>query len=329
MSMRTSATLTLALLTALAACSSDKANPPANTPDAAEDDGHPVGFNPPPPPENGVQLLGLPFIVQPGEDVFMCVYLSEQLSEDLNMQALSAYQMPGGHHIILSSVVDGFEPSSPVHKCDESEMTNHRLVGVASNNAAFRIEAPDGVAFQAPGGKRFVIQSHYINATDEPIEVMDAVNLIRSEGEITELAGMMVMNDLSFELLPGQSTVREMNCTITQPSSVFMLTGHTHEWGQTFSLGLTPAGSSEEEMLFDIAVGQGFRDEPPLRTFDQENLLQLMPGDKLRMQCKWFNDKPGPIYFPEEMCSAPMFYYPNRGFEVCAQDGGNFEGLDI
>ncbi len=328
--MRSSASVTLALLTALAACSTDNTNSPANDPDAAVDNNvYPVGFNPPPPPPNGVQLLGLPFIVQPGEDVFMCVYLPEELSEDLNMQALSAYQMPGGHHIILSSVIDGFEPSSPVHKCDESEMTNHRLVGVASNNETFKIQAPDGVAFQAPGGKRLVIQSHYINATDAPIEVMDAVNLIRAEGEIREVAGMMVMNDLSFELLPGQSTTREMSCTITEASTIFMLTGHTHEWGLNFSLGLTPLGSTEEEMLFDIAVGPGFRDEPPLRSFDQDNLLELKPGDKLHMRCDWFNDKPGPIYFPEEMCSAPMFYYPSRGFEVCAQDGGSFEGLDI
>jgi|GEM_PF-5048072 len=34
-------------------------------------------------------------------------------------------------------------------------------------------------------------------------------------------------------------------------------------------------------------------------------------------------------YYPKEMCTAPMFYYPTRGFEVCSFDGGLFEEVEL
>ncbi len=325
MPIHTQFKVAFAMTCLLASCSSDSPVDEVAAQDAAPEVQYPVGFNPPPPPANGVQILGKPFTVQPGEDVFMCVYLSEELSADINMSSMQAYQMSGGHHIILSSVTDNYQPETDVHICDDSEMTNHRPIGVGGANAS--VDAPSGVAFLAPGGKRLVIQSHYINATDEPIEVMDAVNLIAIDGTPDALAAMMVLNDLTLELPPGVTTTREMECTVSETSKVFMLTGHTHEWGRNFALSLTRAGTTDKELLYAAEAGPGFRDEPPMKTYPEDNVLQLEPGDKLSMKCEWFNDENAAIYFPKEMCSAPLFYYPSRGFEVCGQDGGGFSQL--
>ncbi len=120
-----------------------------------------------------------------------------------------------------------------------------------------------------------------------------------------------------------------MECEVTEPSTVFVLTGHTHEWGERFSLIRTPAGTTTEETLYDVAVGEGFRDEPPLVSYPPDAPLQLEPGDRLRMRCDWFNTESEPLYYPKEMCAAPLFYYPSRGFEACFQDNGKFELLEI
>ncbi len=288
---------------------------------------YPVGFNPPPPPEIGVQLLGVPFEVQPGEEVFQCVYLPERLAQDLDIVEMVAYQMVGGHHILFSWVDDDFEPNETPHECDESEMVNHRLIGVGGTEQA--VPTPEGVAYKAPGGKRLVIQSHYVNASDNPITVMDAINLIGTDKPITDYASQMVLIDLTFELPAMERVNRSIECEITEESKVFTLTGHTHEWGERFTLELTRAGETEAVSVFDVDVDEGFRDEPPMLNFEPADPLVLHPGDKLRMECQWFNDTAASIFYPKEMCAAPLFYYPSRGFEICAQDGGLFEAIEL
>jgi len=290
--------------------------------------GAPLGFAPPPPPDNGVQVLGLPFVVEPGREVFMCVYLPDMLPADLDVVRAETYQMAGGHHVIFSWVADGYQPDSDVHECTDGEMTHHRMIGVGGPNPDLVIEVPDGVAFKAPGGKRLVMQSHYINTNDHPIVVRDAVNLFASEAPVDNYASQMVVIDFNFKLPPQQITVREMTCNVTQPSKVFMVAGHTHEWGRRFTLDLNRANGAVET-LYDVDIGAGFRDEPPLVVYPSSAPLELDPGDRLHMRCEWFNDTPDPLFYPAEMCAAPLFYYPTRGFELCGQDGGDFVSVQL
>lgn len=306
-------------LFALPACSSDP-QPPLQ-------EGDPPGFAPPPAPARGTQVLGLPFTVDAGAEAFMCVYLDQPLDRTYDVSRVETYQMPGGHHIIFSWVVDGYEPVSSVHPCDDSEMSQHRLIGVGGPNPAFAIEAPAGVAFEAPGNKRLVIQSHYVNTSTEPMVVRDAINLVEAEGPLHAHASQMVMVDMTFELPPQAPTVRKTTCNVTAESKVFALAGHTHQWGEHFSLELLRGGQSE--MLYDVEAGEGFRDEPPLTTYPVDAPLELHPGDALRMTCEWFNDEPDAIRYPKEMCAAPMFYYPSRGFEICPNDGGEFVSIEL
>jgi hypothetical protein len=284
----------------------------------------PAGFHPPAAPTHGVQLYGRPFVVEPGEDVFMCVYLPDVLDADLDVVDFSTYQMEGGHHVVLSAVEEGYEPVDNLHRCLDTEMIHHRFLSVGGADPAQGLGLlPERVALKIPGKTRLVIQSHYINADTEPMTVMDAVNMHTATGPIDVYASVGVQADITFRLPAGQTTVRDLNCVVGERSNVFLLLGHTHEMGRRFTFERTPKGG-KREMLYDQDVYLGFRDSPPLLTWPREAPLVLEPGDELHMRCEWDNTGRDDLRFPKEMCAALFYYYPGRGFEICISEGDTF-----
>jgi hypothetical protein len=312
----------LFVICALTACGSDGDPAGADAPPAPQ---YPPGFDPPAPPPGGVQFLGKPFEVAPGEEVFKCVYLDGVLPEDMDIGGLQTYQMNGGHHVIFSWVVDSYTPADPVHDCGDTEMVWHRFVGAGGADPNLTLDMPEGVALKVPGGKRLVIQAHYINSGDEPMTVMDAVNPLPMDGPVERYAAMAAQSDASFTLPPGEYTTRDLTCNVTEPTNVFRMVGHTHEWGRIFKFELEHADGSREMLYENLNILPDFRDNAEVRKWDPDAPLALVPGDKLHLRCEWMNDTPDPLYFPQEMCVSSFYYYPSRGFEVCDVDGGTFQ----
>lgn len=285
----------------------------------------PQGFNPPPPAAGVVQILGKPFVVEPEQEVVQCVYLDDQIPADLDIQAISSYQMEGGHHVLFMYVTDSYQPESPIHECTEREMVFQRFIGAGGADAdRLGVQTPEGIALRVPGKKRFVIQSHYVNSTDQPMTVMDAVYLYPITGPIQHLASMAIHLDDTFELPPGVETTRDSTCHLTEDSNVFQFIGHTHEYGKKFRLAIEHADGSAETIYENLDVTPDFRSNPQIRVWPKESPLVLKSGEKMHLHCEWNNTTPEKIRFPKEMCAGAFYYYPSRGFEVCNQDGGMF-----
>jgi hypothetical protein len=285
----------------------------------------PEGFAPPPPPEGGVQLLGKPFVVAPFQEVLQCVYLDDRLAENLDIEALSTYQMDGGHHVVFMWIIDSYQPATDVHECTDYEMVNQRFIGAGGSDSQVTVETPEGVAIRVPGKKRFAIQSHYINTTEDEITVMDAVNLIPAKGAVDTLAAMAAHVDDTFELPPGQLTVRDSTCNVTKEGHVFQMVGHTHELGKRFRHTLERKSGDTEVLYENKEIAPDFRSNAQTRVWPPEAPLLLSVGDKLHLHCEWDNTTPETVLFPKEMCVSAFYYYPARGFEICNVNGGTFE----
>jgi hypothetical protein len=293
---------------------------------------YPPGFNPPAPPPGGAQFIGKQFSVPAGTEVFKCVYfdVSEELAADLQIKSLQTYQMPGGHHIIFSTVVDSYHPTDDVHDCTDEEMVYTRFIGAGGANPGLAIVLPQGIALQVPAHKRFMIQSHYVNATDSDITVLDAVNLIPAEQPVTQIASMAASSDDTFTLPPMAYTTRDMACTVPADVSVYEMIGHTHEWGKKFNYTLERAADHSTQVLYDNGmVDPSFRSNANIISYPVDMPLQLKMGDILHLHCEWMNDTTSAITFPKEMCVAAWYYTPSNGFEVCDQDGGTFVSQNI
>jgi hypothetical protein len=198
-------------------------------------------------------------------------------------------------------------------------MTNLRILAGAFSGTDGLV--PDDVRLDLPAGRQVVLQSHYINPTDEPIVVMDAVDLtLTTEAESPLLADSFVLNMDQFEVPPGATAHMHDNgdgCRISREIALHSVQLHTHEHGVLMELIHTPAGGMPTT-LFSETDGILMREGAAAKIFDPP--FQLGADDVLQVRCAWDNPGGEPLTFPDEMCAAFMYYSPGEGFLLCDDD---------
>lgn len=305
------AILVLGLVLPLAACSGD-------------DDGGALLFDVPDPPAGGIQIASPTFTVPGSSEVFMCMRIPYEVTEDLFIQSILGYQADGGHHSLIY-YVDANSPNEEApHECNELDMADLRFVGVGTGYG-HGIAMPPGKALRVPAGKRIFIQSHYVNLEADERLVQDVLNLeLTPADEVDQILGSFANVDLTFELPPGEETTRVLECSPPHEIKVPWLLPHMHEWGSHFKLEVEFAGGTTE-VIYDGGWDAALRDDFPI--LDQEPHLTIGPDDIIRTTCTWQNTEQETMLFPKEMCASFMVYYPSEtgGMLVCDETGNTFE----
>jgi hypothetical protein len=167
------------------------------------------------------------------------------------------------------------------------------------------------------------MQSHYINTSDEPIVVMDAVDLVYTtpEESPTRIDPFALLYDEPDVPANTMGFSRETVCEMDRDYDVYMLLGHTHEYGVRFQVHHEPAGTDESHLLYHATDGKLLREDPDINMYDEP--LKLKQGDRLRMTCTWDNTTDEVLGWPEEMCVALMYYGPGEGWLTCDQEDGS------
>lgn len=285
----------------------------------------------PPPSDDVVRLYSPPIDVPANSELIACTYLDWRADTEMLVTASRGQQMSGGHHIavfVANSPSNDFSP----HECGNEEMQNYRFVAAAGGGGGQDTIMPDTTALRIREGEQVVLQSHYINTDDEPVTVMDAVDLeLDVAGDAETIVDPFALVKSDFSVAPGEQHFRQTKeCTIDEEMDIYMLLGHTHDYGVLFELEWLP-GAGADELLYHATDGPLLRDSPEIKMYDPP--LNLQPGDTLRMTCEWTNTTDHALGWPEEMCVALMYYGPGRGWLQCSNDdeypselGGEGEG---
>lgn len=275
-----------------------------------------AGFAPPPPGEGEIQYLS-PIVrdIQPGEDRIICSYLDAYIDDDADVARLAGYNTSGSHHIILYASSFGQPPNT--HDCKDEEMVFLSMIGGTGGDAAASAEStlPPGLVRRVKGGQQLVIQTHWLNAGDEPLDGQAAFN-VRYEPispDRTPTDFMAVMNT-SFEVTPGASRA-SVECTFKDTVNIWQLAGHQHDLGQHIRIKYTPAGGSER-VLIDEAWNKEYSFNPKFLDFTATPMV-VQPGDKLSVDCDWSNPGAETVRFPSEMCGAIAQFFPSTNQLVC------------
>ena len=180
---------------------------------------------------------------------------------------------------------------------------------------------PEGFGVRLPEGANVVIQSHYINYTDQEMRVRDVVHLgWFEEGEEAIEASYLILNHGALDIEPGDSSV-SVGCGlpgVDREYGVLSLFGHMHEHGSGIVIGSDRGDGSEE--LYRIDEWRvSYRDFPPITEWSPDDPLLLRSGDGFSVTCSYRNTTGANLRFPEEMCSAVALYYPatEEGIVVC------------
>lgn len=189
---------------------------------------------------------------------------------------------------------------------------------------------PDGVALRIEAGRQLVLQSHYLNPTEEDRWVMDAVDIeLTDEVRSPTIVDSFAMLNSGFSIPPRSGEYeRVTECRVDVPMSVYLLLGHTHDYGTLFKMERLPSGAAEgeTEVLYEATDGPLLRANPEILTYVTP--LRFEEGDRLRMTCRWENTTDHPLGWPEEMCVGLMYYAPGRGWLTCDEDDGAPRGDD-
>ena len=268
-------------------------------------------------PAETMRLTTPKMVIGPGEEMLVCSHLELTPTEPIAFRAMKGMQMKGGHHVALYAAFSPVDDTTPFPCGTGAEMENYRLLAGAF--AGRESLVPDDIVLQLPPGQQVVIQSHYINPTQEPLVVMDALDLsLTTVGEGDVIADNFVINLSSFDIPPETEGFEVTHtCRAGRDMEIYTVIGHTHEHGSLLELTWT-AIDGAQTLLYSESDGIAMREGASALILDSP--LRLTPEDTLTVRCRWDNPSDVSLGFPEEMCAAIMYYSPAVGFLVCGDD---------
>jgi hypothetical protein len=315
-------TTTIALLTgALAlgfapACTDD---PAGDDPDA----GPPVLLEPPP-AGSGMQL-DMQASLASGEEIEYCKYIVVPDDGDLDVARFEHAYTAGSHHLLLyQTTVDADEAPTDIFPCAGTGFSELGISGIAyaAQVATGELAYPDGVALKISAGDVLLLQTHYLNASDQGLEVDVRLNLWLSDVPVTDEAGTLFFYDWAIVVPAGQPATARMRCQI--PADIDLLFGmsHMHRRGVDYRATLEGGDLSEPLELFATTSWEGI--EPARYQPSQA----VTPGQVIDFWCGFEGEADrtiieGPSAEANEMCMFVASYWPrvDQATELCSGPG--------
>jgi hypothetical protein len=257
----------------------------------------------PEPPANGVQVITPIFEdIQPGTDNEVCAWTDVIFDQETDIKMTVGYQTePPGHHAILFYTLEK-QPPGMQRVCTDNDMASFRyLTGNGANGVENK--APGDLVFRVPAGAQLVVNSHYLNTSDEIVEGQSLINVhFADPGKQYTASGATVFLDTSIDVPPGVSSF-STSCIVDKKQEFWYLIPHMHRWGQHITVDIT-RGDGVKENLFDQAWSEQYTFHPPESRFDPAQPFVIDAGDKVDVNCTWNNDEPHSLPFGFEMCVA-------------------------
>jgi hypothetical protein len=243
-------------------------------------------------------FLGGEIVIAPGEDKMYCFH--SVVEEDMALREIEMLQGDFGHHAVMVSSTDPLPPGS-VQDCSDDASSAKLKAAIIP----FGDEAPENWAMWIKAGTPLVLQSHYVNASDEPILVRDAVRARRVDpGTVSRWVSPFTTTAMDLDIPATEETYeRTFDCIMDRDVDLMYIGGHMHEQGSSFEvqIGSNPDTEPMEQVYNVERWIPEFRDLPPVE-LRVDNLLRLEAGSTIRTTCRWENRTGIAMGFPEEMC---------------------------
>lgn len=281
-------------------------------------------FSPPPTPEGFTRFEAATIAdIQPGDDTTHCQYVMAPVDHDVDILEVQGSQSKFGHHAVAFSYVpsDGDQVGTEI-KCmtGSNEFTTGTTAGGAALSAggylggvgpsATQVAAlPDGVAFRLKKGQGVMLNLHYINTSDQPIDGNAYIDLKIADADPARLIAAIFINfNGSFSLPPNAQTDSTQDCVAKSDVNIIMMSDHMHEWGSHGSTEVVRADTGAVEMLReDPTWTADMVNAPTFSRWTTDSPFVLHAGDTLRTNCSWNNTTTDTIAFPREMCVSAGF----------------------
>lgn len=309
--------LPLASALALAAC--------ADSPDGDD------GVLAPPPPGRGVQFT-MTHHLAPGVEGEWCRFVRAP-DTGLWVERDEVRFTAGSHHFLLFETsydqiptqTDDGRPvdTSGVFDCSTGATDGWsvtKLVGGSQNGSGDSMLAfPDGVAMAVRPGAVLLMNAHYLNASDGPLDPEVRINLwSRPRSEVTTEGDLLFLYNPVIKV-PAQGDGRaRWRCPVHADLTIANLQSHMHRRGVGFQAALVGGATLYENDHWQ---------DVPVARFDPG--LVVRAGSVIDYHCDYHNPEDRTVYqgarSTDEMCMLIGSYYPAdpRTAHCLDADGGS------
>ncbi len=289
--------------------------------------------------EEGTQFRMVSTIA-PGEEVERCQFFVVPPG-GINLNRSRVRYLEGSHHVVLAATSYTSIPTvdrqgkqvdtSGVFDCSSGPLGSWDVTGIvalAQDPEGPDTEMPPGVAIRLPAGSIVLMNTHYLNASSEPLETDARINLYSIPDAEVKTEGGFLLFFNPFIRVPalGASSAR-MRCPVPSDVNIVSLASHMHRRGVHFSADLVDAEGSPEETLFET---DQWTDVPTRQWLPGKS---LPAGSAVDFRCAYENPESrvvaqGPTT-RDEMCGLVGVYYPrDPAFEACSSAGLSDPGRD-
>jgi hypothetical protein len=181
------------------------------------------------------------------------------------------------------------------------------VVGVQTQPMDWQL--PDGVTVPLAPHQQFLVQVHWLNATDHPIDRSIRIRL-HTTTESRDHLGVAFGVSKDVRLGPGEQKRTSAWCPLPVGAKLAAVMGHFHARGRHYAADLRPSGTAEpRQPVYEAADEQTFE----FRRYSPEPVV--LPGDGIAYACDFFNDLAetltwGPDTKRQEHCNLAAYYYP-------------------
>lgn len=291
------------LLAAGAACATD--------PDPTDD-----GGLAPPPPGQGVQFT-MTHHIPPGVEGEWCQFVQAPAAP-LWVARDEVRFTAGSHHFLLyetaydaiPTATDDGTPidTSGVFDCSAGATNGWsitRLIGGSQNGSGPSILAfPDGVAMPVRAHAVLLMNAHYLNASDAPLDPEVRVNLwTRPAAEVTTEGDVLFLYNPIIKVPASGDGRARWRCPVHADITIANLQSHMHRRGVAYEASISGGAP--------IYATDRWQDVP-VTSFTPG--LRVPAGATLDYRCDYHNDEARTVYqgarSTDEMCMLIGSYYP-------------------
>jgi hypothetical protein len=323
--MRTITTIALfGAHVALGCSSGEGASPPRDTGELA-----------PPPAGAGIQYR-VTSTIAPGQEVERCKLVVAP-PEGLTIQRDEVRFSPGSHHVLLYKTPYKEIPketrrgvpidAAEVHDCSDGAGDSWNVTGILAGSQSFEGDTilgslPEGVAIKVEPGAVLVMNTHYLNASSEPLLADARINLHTIPPEdAKEEASILFFYNGVIHVPANSSASARMRCPISRDISIVSLQSHMHRRGVGFSASLVRAEGGAMEEIY----AHNEWEQVPAKVFDP--LLSIKAGEALDFRCDYANTESRDVIqgltTKDEMCVLLAPYYPaDPLLDACLDSNG-------
>jgi hypothetical protein len=272
-------------------------------------------------------------IVMPGQEIFLCYYVTLPNTAEVDVGAFQSWMSPASsHHFIVyqQGGTGGFagapQPNGTITSCLGGFGT--WVYASSTPGEVVTMKMPDAVGLPFPAAQKLILNMHFINVGTEALYPKLKLNVIYATNVQYKAASMVSFNTrinvpAATTSGPGTQTVSG-TCTAPAGSNFFIMSTHTHKHATAAVVNFVHNGQSQEIVHTGAAptypadqlAGSGMDwEHPGIGQWSGPDFLTVGSGDSFTYSCTYSNPGTGPVTVGEtaasnEMCMAVGYFFP-------------------